>query len=87
MGTQINDEAKGLTIGGTTSEKIGFWNTTPVDQPASANQAAAVQTTFAGNTATTNATATFNSDIANVTTLVNQLRTDLVEIGIIKGSA
>ena len=87
MGTQINDTARGLVIGGTTSEKIGFWNTTPVDQPANANQAAAVQTTFAGNTATANATAQLNSDIANVTTLANGLRSALVEVGIIKGSA
>ena len=62
-------------------------NLQTVDQPASANQAAAVATTFSGNTATSNATATFNSNFSNVTTLVNRLRTDLIAVGIIKGSA
>jgi parallel beta-helix repeat protein len=67
----------GLKIGkfNSPTEKIGFWGTTPISKPASANQAAV---SVSGVAAT---------DIAALTTLVNQLRQDLVSIGLIKGGA
>ena len=166
-----NDD--GTIFGQDSSEKIGFWGTTPCDQPASANQAAvtatllttvaataittvaataittvaatavtAVATTaattggaihgYASNTQADDIVARVNqlitdvgaydgkinqlitdvmaydgkinqliadsmvydgkinqavADVSSITTLVNQIRTDLVECGLIKGSA
>ena len=65
-------------------DQIG--NLQAVSRPSGATQAAAVATTVT-NTATTNANATINTNFANVTTLVNKLRTDLIAANIIKGSA
>lgn len=60
---------------------VGFYNTTPVAQPSSANQAAVTIT----DVSSVNADVDTNLD--NLATLVNQLRTDLVALGLIKGSA
>ena len=73
----------GSIIGRASTEKIGFFGTTPADQPASANEAAVsstITTTLATNTV-------LETNLAAVIVLVNQLRTDLVELGLIKGSA
>lgn len=73
----------GTIIGRTSTEKVGFFGTTPADQPASANQAAVsttITTTLATNTV-------LETDLAATIVLVNQLRTDLVELGLVKGSA
>lgn len=87
MGTQINDTAVGLQIGGTASEKVGFFGATPADQPASANQAAVTFETV-GNVQTNNsATVQITNNFSTIITLVNQIRTDLVELGLQKGSA
>ena len=72
----------GAMIGDASTEKIGFWGTTPCDQPATASEAAV--TTSVTTTATTTQLA---STVADIVVLLNQIRTDLVEIGIIKGSA
>lgn len=87
----------GLCVGRAAADKVGFFGTTPADQPASASQAAVATTaiTTAAITTTTNAygyaTTTQANNIAVIAdanrTLLNQLRTDLVELGIIKGSA
>jgi hypothetical protein len=87
----------GAILGYDSNAKVGFFGTTPADQPASANQAAAATTaiTTAAVTTTTNSygyatTTQANNITARVvsnTTLLNQIRTDLVELGIIKGSA
>lgn len=87
----------GQCLGRAAADKVGFFGTTPADQPASANQAAAATTaiTTAAITTTTNsygyATTTqadnITARVASNTTLLNQIRTDLVELGIIKGSA
>ena len=107
-----NDIAVGTTtgtkIGTATSQKLGFWNVTPVIQPASADQAAlgAVTTVGAntgtpgaglsliGDTSTTdqsaalmNDLAALREDLAAAFTLINQLRSDLVAVGVIKGAA
>lgn len=71
----------GAMIGSASTEKVGFFGTTPCDQPASSNQAAVTALT------TTHTTTTIAAVVANLTTLVNQMRTDLVELGLIKGSA
>ena len=73
----------GTIIGRTSSEKIGFFGTTPADQPASANEAAWAT----GFTTTLPTNTVLKTAILAGVTLVNQLRTDLVELGLIKGSA
>lgn len=105
----------GSKIGTSISQKIGFWNVTPIIQPASANQAAVAAQTQDNLTDSTGGTANttlvdvgllFNqnninnnfadcaaqlakvkADIANMKVLQNQLRTDLIAIGLIKGAA
>lgn len=84
----------GTKIGTATSQKLGFWNATPIVQPASANQAAVGTTAPAGGTGTAaggwdtaghrdTAISTINAAV----TLVNQMRSDLVAAGLLKGSA
>lgn len=87
---------RGLLVGGA-SDLISFYGATPVAQPASANQSAAPTTaiTTAMIATTTNhygfATTTQGNDlvavVARLVTLVNQMRSDLVALGILKGSA
>lgn len=83
----------GTKIGTATTGKLGFWNATPVVQPSGANEAALTDST----TGTASFTlvdvglafsqANINNNFASVARLLNQLRSDLVTIGIIKGSA
>lgn len=83
----------GTKIGTATTQKLGLWNATPIIQPASANQAALTDsTTGTPGTTINDVTATptqsaINSNFASVVRLLNQLRSDLVAAGIIKGSA
>ena len=72
---------RGLLIGGATTSKIGFWGATSVVQPASANQAAV------SDTAGATYTSAEQTMLANLKTLVNQIRADLVTVGLIKGAA
>lgn len=67
---------------GKSGDKIGFYGTTPASQPSGANQAAV--TTSVTTTATTTNLASTMSDVV---TLLNQIRSDIVTLGIIKGSA
>jgi len=84
----------GTKIGTATTQKLGFWNATPIVQPASANQAALTDSTT-GSTADTTLVdvgavfshGNINDNFAKVAKLVNQLRSDLVSAGLIKGSA
>lgn len=84
----------GTKIGTATTQKLGFWNATPIVQPASANQAALTDSTT-GSTADTTlvdvgavfSQGNVNDNFAKVAKLVNQLRSDLVAAGLIKGSA
>lgn len=87
-------QGDGVLIGESASEKVGFFAATPVDQPVGATQAAVTDTT-------TNGAASSAADLAALKTeceaigdtlratviLVNKLRTDLVELGLIKGAA
>lgn len=98
----------GTCLGQSSSAKIGFYGTTPADQPATASEAAvtlsaatAIATctfsaaytgmwAFASSTVAKTIPARLNqcvTDITAIVTLVNQLRTDLVEVGLIKGEA
>lgn len=92
--TQLHDgNDAGVMIGGSTSQLVGFYGTTPADQPASTAQSAVATTaltTITDIVTTASLTGAFNSVVTRVsalTTLVNSLRTDLVELGLIKGSA
>lgn len=73
----------GTIVGRTSSEKVGFYGTTPAVQPSGSGQAAVtstITTTLATNTV-------LETDLTATITLVNQLRSDLVTLGLIKGSA
>jgi len=83
----------GTKIGTATSQKLGFWNASPVIQPASANQAGLTDSTTGTAGSTVNDVgaafnqATLNNNFASVLRLLNQLRNDLTTIGMIKGAA
>jgi hypothetical protein len=78
----------GTKIGTATNQKLAFFNKTPIVQPASANQAAETQTpTVAGASYVQATAATWVTNLTQLNTLVNQIRTDLVNVGLIKGSA
>lgn len=67
-----------------TAQKLGFFNATPVVQPTSASQSAVATTaltTAAGIYGFTTA-----AQGAAIITLLNQIRSDLVTLGLIKGS-
>ena len=72
----------GTKIGTSVTQKLAFYNSTPITQPASANQAAVV-----AGPAGPSYGATERSMLNQIKTLVNQLRNDLVSLGLIKGSA
>ena len=74
----------GMCIGlSAPADKVSFFAATPVVQPTSASQAA-VATTAATTGA---ATYGFTSAQANgIVTLLNQIQSDLVTLGLIKGS-
>lgn len=85
----------GVTIGQSASDLVGFYGTTPTDQPAAAAQAAVVDAS-GGTAAPTNGiltlTGTYNSAIianalATLAAQGNATRAALVELGLMKGSA
>lgn len=80
----VYESPDGAQIGkSATSSKLGFFAASPVVQPTSASQAA-----VATDAATTGAaTYGFTSAQANgIVVLLNRIRTDLVALGLIKGS-
>jgi hypothetical protein len=73
----------GVKVGTATTQKLGFYNATPVVQPAGAAQAA-VATTGATNASPFGYTeAQANAIVA----LVNEMRSVLVNLGLMKGAA
>ena len=74
----------GTKIGTATTQKLGFWNATPVVQPSAAAQAA-VATTAATNTTPYGYSTAAQAD--GIITLLNEIRTVLVNTGLMKGSA
>lgn len=98
MGVQINDTAAGLQIGSSaTAEKIGFFGAAPIVQPLTANQTALTDSTGGsvanatlaaiGATNSGDVSADINANFAKTAELVNALRSALVNLGLIKGSA
>lgn len=84
----------GFTMGQSTTDLIAFYAKTPIVQPTSASQALITNSAGGTASATTGLQAlsgTYNSTLiansfATVVVLVNQLRADLVSLGLIKGS-
>ncbi len=72
----------GTKIGTATGQKLGFWNATPIIQPASANQAAVVTTA-----PTTSAYGYTEAQATAIITLINEIRNVLVNTGLMKGAA
>lgn len=77
LGTNNPD---GACLGYDSDEKVSFYGSTPVAQPSSASQAAVTMQTTATTTA-------LRTDLDNASTLLNQLRSELVTLGLIKGSS
>jgi len=86
----------GLKIGTATTQKLGLWGATPVVQPAGANQGAITDSTGSAATVTIPAirndtTAHCASDAGDglhvINTQLAAIRTALIAVGIIKGSA
>lgn len=75
-----------VTWRGTASSRVGFFGATPTGQLASASQAVVTNQTAMSVNATTWAYTT-STQANGIVTLVNQLRADLVTLGLIKGSA
>jgi len=85
-GNVILAATTGTKVGTATTQKLGFWNVTPVVQPAAAAQAAVTAT--GGATGLSSATVASIHSLANDNkTLVNAIRTALVNTGIMKGAA
>jgi hypothetical protein len=78
----VTSVTTGTKIGTATTNKIGFWNATPVAQQADSTQGEV--TTSVTTTATTT---NLKTTVAAMLTLLNRLRLDLVTTGIIKGAA
>ncbi len=79
LGTNSPD---GTCLGtASTVEKISFYGSTPVVQPTSASQAAVTS-----HTTTTATTTALESDVDALRVLTNQLRAELVSLGLITGS-
>lgn len=83
----------GTKFGTATSQKLGFWNVTPIIQPASANQAALTDSTTGTpgftlvDTGIVFSQANINNNFASLNRQVDSFRTALVNSGIIKGAA
>jgi hypothetical protein len=83
----------GTKIGTAVGQKLGFFDKTPVVQPAGANQAALTNST--GGTADgtlaavsgSGADTDINNNFTELHTLLNEIRTALVNLGLIKGAA
>ena len=82
----------GTVLGQSSSELLGFYGATPVAQPSGASQSAvatAALTTIGSTTLTAADLTALNALVTRagaLTTLVNQIRADLVTLGFQKGS-
>jgi hypothetical protein len=65
--------------------QVGFYGVAAITQPTTSNEAAAISTAAVTISATQWAFAT-STQANGIVTLVNQLRADLVALGLIKGS-
>jgi hypothetical protein len=89
----VSGTGAGTKIGTSTSQKLGFFDKTPVIQPAGANQAALTNSTGGtadGTLAAVSGTGDdtdINNNFTELHTLLNEIRTALVNLGLIKGAA
>lgn len=86
----------GTKLGTGTTQKLAFWNATPIVQPAHAHQAALTNSTggttdgtlqSVGATNSSDVSAAINNNFAELHVLLDAIRTALVNAGLIKGSA
>ena len=80
----------GTKIGTATTQKLGFFNATPVAQPAAAAQAAVTSQSLSDTAAGTYTQAhitKIQTELNDVTALANEMRTVLVNLGLMRGSA
>lgn len=80
----FRDTPEGQYIGRSATALVGFYGTTPIVQRGNASQAA-LGTTAATTTSPWGFATSTQADA--ITTLVNEMRTVLVNLGIMKGSA
>ena len=73
----------GVKVGTAITQKLGFYNATPIVQPAGAAQAAVVTTGATDSTPFGYTEAQANTIVA----LVNEMRSTLVNLGLMKGAA
>lgn len=66
------NSSDGTVVGKSTGEKVAFYGKSPVAQPADSAQAALTSG---------------DSTVSEIKPLINQLRSDLVTMGLIKGSS
>lgn len=77
----------GVCLGQSTSDKLGFFGlATPIVQPAATNQAAP-SNTLASTISATQWGFTTSTQLHSLVNVVIQMRSDLVALGLIKGSA
>ena len=86
----------GTKIGTATTQNLGFWNATPIVQPASADQAALTDSTggtadgtleAVGATNGSDVSGAINNNFKELFVQVNEIRNVLVNTGIMKGAA
>lgn len=75
----------GTILGQTITSRIGFWAVTATSQPTATQQAIAISTAAVSISATQWAFGT-STQADGVVRLVNQIRSDLVALGLLKGS-
>ena len=75
----------GTIFGQTITSKLAFWAATVTTQPTATQQAVCISTAAVSQAGTIHGYAT-STQADGIVRLVNQLRNDLVQIGIIKGS-
>lgn len=87
------------SVGYSVLNRVGFWDAVPILQPAAANQAALTNSTggaYDGTLANVTGTASLaaaadgaitNANFTDIYTLLNEIRTALVNTGLIKGAA
>jgi hypothetical protein len=86
----VLDTTTGTKFGTATTQKLSFYNKAPIVQPASATQAAVISEGLndAAESTYTQADMTkVQTELNDVTVLANEMRTVLVSLGLMKGSA
>jgi hypothetical protein len=74
-----------VQFGGSSSATLGFFGATPIAEPAATNQSAIASTAAVSISATQWAFST-STQATGVITLLTEIRTALVNLGLIKGS-